>query len=485
VLDRSATELLAGRLTAADPKEILYALDLFRMGRQQAAHPGVRGLLSHPAHEVRQKAVTILSEAGDTAVVPQVEQLLQDPHLGVRTEALLYLARHAHVDPLTRIESLGNFPDFSVRSAVVAFLARPGEAQNIDVARLILDAMVQEHGLEGRRTRLEAARLLGFLPDHFAHQHLWLLYDEDMEVVRETLRAVTRYHKRWFVPRLLELLGDPALCSAAADALSNYGEDLLPALISQLSDTNVPAEARRQVPGVLARLGCPEAARALNEAVLESDASLRLRIISALNKLYQTHPELERDRQMLETILAAEILGHYRSYQILGTLGDGFAEADDSVAKALHDSMGQEIERIFRLLSLLHPGVDLHSAYYGVQSENPVVHDNALEFLDNVLQPHLRKMLVPLVDSTVTVAERVRLASRLVGAEVESPEQAVAALIRSDDPWLKSCGAYAVGTLGLRSLEPDLDECLNHPDPLLRETARQAKLRLAALAPAG
>jgi AAA family ATP:ADP antiporter len=151
------------------------------------------------------------------------------------------------------------------------------------------------------------------------------------------------------------------------------------------------------------------------------------------------------------------------------------------MAKALRESMRQEIERIFRLLSLLHPGVDLHSAYYGVQSENPIVHDNALEFLDNVLQPHLRKVLVPLVDSTVTVGERVRLAGQVVGTDMGSREQAVAALVRSDDPWLKSCGAYAVGTLGLRSLEAEIDRCLEHPDPLLRETARQAKLRLAAL----
>jgi len=47
---------------------------------------------------------------------------------------------------------------------------------------------------------------------------------------------------------------------------------------------------------------------------------------------------------------------------------------------------------------------------------------------------------------------------------------------------LKSCGAYAIGSLGIRSLEDQLDRCLNESDPLLRETARAAKLRLEALA---
>src|SRR5258707_12901982 len=91
-------------------------------------------------------------------------------------------------------------------------------------------------------------------------------------------------------------------------------------------------------------------------------------------------------------------------------------------------------------------------------------------------------MLVPLLDSKVTVAERAQIALRLVRVKIENQEQAVAELVASDDPWLKSCGAYAIGTLGMISLQTELDKCLEHPDPLLRETARAAKLRLGTAA---
>jgi hypothetical protein len=150
------------------------------------------------------------------------------------------------------------------------------------------------------------------------------------------------------------------------------------------------------------------------------------------------------------------------------------------VMRAPRVSMEQEVERIFRLLGLLYPRYDLHSAYVGLRSSDPVVHDNALEFLDNILRPQLWSVLVPLLDLGVSVSERIRLANLLVGAKVETREQAVAALLSSEEPWLKSCGVYAVGMLGLRQLEPELDRCLEHADPLLRESARQAKLRLAA-----
>jgi hypothetical protein len=170
-------------------------------------------------------------------------------------------------------------------------------------------------------------------------------------------------------------------------------------------------------------------------------------------------------------------MGHYRSYQILESLHE-HGKIDEPVLRALGESIRQELERIFRLLGLLYPRLDLHSAYFGLQSTNPTVYDNALEFLENVLKSQLRGMLVPLLDGKVSLKDRAVIAERFVRAKVENREQAVAELVASDDPWLKSCGAYAIGTLGLLTLEGELNRCLEHTDPLLRETARAAKVRL-------
>jgi ATP:ADP antiporter, AAA family len=477
VLDRSTTELVVDRLQATDPQEIVYALSLLEMGRRQATHPAVRGLLEHPSPWVRQRAIALLNRAGDTTVRARVEELLRDPHLEVRTEALLYLAVHTHLDPLTCIEGLGDFADFSIRAALVTFLAHPGPAQNLPAAELVFSRMVAEAGPEGRRVRLEAARLLGHLPDAFPQQVQQLLNDADIEVAREAIQAVGQRRFRRFVFVLLDRLEEPALTEAVGEALASFGDSVLGSLRDHLTDPAVPIETRREIPKVLGRIGNLEAARALHEVLLEPDTQLRFRTIQALNKIHQAHPDVERDTNVIETVLAAEILGHYRSYQILGTLGEVLPE-DDHLVNVPRESMEQEMERIFRLLGLLYPRHDLHSAYFGVQSKDPTVHDNALEFLDNILRPQLRTLLVPLLDSAVSVHERVRLAHRMVGARLEGREEAAAALLLSEEPWLKSCGAYAVGVFGLRSLEGELDRCLEHADPLLRETARQAKLRL-------
>jgi AAA family ATP:ADP antiporter len=437
----------------------------------------VRGLLDHPSAGVRQRAIALLNRAGDTTVRAKVEALLRDPHLEVRTEALLYLALHTHLDPLACIERLGDFADFSIRAALVTYLAHPGPAQNLPAAELLFAKMATDGGPQGRRVRLEAARLVGRLPDALPQQVQQLLSDVDPAVAREAIQGVSQQRLRRFVFILLDRLAEPALTETVTEALASFGDSVVGSLRDHLTDPAVRIETRREIPKVLGRIGTPEAARALHEALLEADTQLRFRTIQALNKIHEAHPDVERDTRMIETVLAAEILGHYRSYQILSTLGEALPEGDNLV-NIPRESMEQEMERIFRLLGLLYPRHDLHSAYFGVQSKDPTVHDNALEFLDNILRPQLRSVLVPLLDSAVSVEERVRLAHRMVGAKVESREEAAAALLLSDEPWLKSCGAYAVGMFGLRALEPELDRCLEHADPLLRETARQAKLRL-------
>lgn len=480
-LDRSTVDLLAQKITVSDPAEILYALSLFEVERHRAAHPVIQSLLTHPAPEVRQKAISILSAVDDQSVLPSIELLLKDPDQNVRTEAVLYLVYHANVDPLTLLARLGDYADFSVRSAVAAYLARPGEAQSLDTARQILTDMSREPGEAGQRTRLEVARLLGDLPDVFDPLLDTLLQDSSPLVVREAIRSAGALGKFSLAPALLALLCNPDLCPDASQSLAKLGDPVVPVLGANLADPVLPMELRRAIPPILVSIATPASARLLSDNLLERDTSLRFQIISSLNKIHGQHPEITLDAQLLETVLAAEIMGHYRSYQILEAFRHP-GNADERILRALAESIQQELERIFRLLGLLYPRLDLHSVYFGLHSKDVAVYDSALEFLENVLRSQLRALLVPLLDGKVSSKEKAAIAERLVRAKVENRDQAVAELVASADPWLKSCGAYAIGTFGIKSLEVELKPCLEHPDPLLRETARAAKLRLDALA---
>jgi len=478
-LDRSATSALGAALGATDASEVRYALDLLEAQRiDEDLLPNLRHLLAHGEPDIRRRALLVLAAAKDRTIGASAVEMLRDPDLSVRTEALLYVTREMGVDPLSQLQELGDFEGSSIRAAMAAFLASPGPSQNLEAARTMLDVMVLSSGPAGVPDRVQAARVLAVAPDMFPDLLVRLIADEDPQVALQAISAGAPAARGDLIEPFMQALRRPELADEAARALAQYRNAIVPELERRLHDADTPVEIRRELPAVLVRIGTPLAQQVLIEGLLQVDVQLRYRIVASLNKLQDVHPDLRVDREVVELLIAAEIAGHYRSYQVLGPLRAQLRE-DDPILQTLHRSMEQELERIFRLMALLFRGSALHDAYVGLRSTNSALRANALEFLDNVLQPDLRKVLVPLLDGQVTVEERIAIADRLVGAPVESAEEAVATLLASGDAWLRSCAVYAVGALQLHGLAGEVRRYKSASDPALRKGVQAALERLA------
>ena len=476
-IEKSAAEALRAKLAGGDASEVRYALGLLEVQQTRSWQPALRTLLQHPEGDIRRRALSLLRAAGDREIGAKAVELLRDRDLGVRTEALLYLTREMHVDPLSQIQQLGDFEDFSIRAGMAAFLASPGPGQNPVAARALLEAMVGAAGPEGARERAEAARLMALVPDSFLDLLATLIRDEDEHVAREAIRSATTRTRDDLVEPLIAALDRSELVDEAAGALARYGNHIIPDIERHLRDDRTSQEIRHELPAVLVRIGTAQAEQSLIGSLLQADVTLRHRVIASLNKLRTLHPEVHLDPSTINLLLAAEIAGHYRSYQVLGPLKDRLKD-EDPVLQAMRHAMDQELDRIFRLMALLLPFVGLHDAYVGLRSSDELVRANSLELLDNVLDPELRQLLVPLLDAQVSTDERIAMANRLVGAPLDTAEQAVETLLSSEDPWLRSSAIYAVGALQLRSLEGELTRFDNDADPVLKQSVRAARRRL-------
>jgi len=432
----SAHETIAATLASDDPDAVRAVLASLRRVRTPRAYPGLYPLLRHHAGDVRRDALAILAEAGDRTATSTAEVMLHDRDLAVRTQALLYLARDGGFDPLRSIQDLGDFEGYSIRATMVAFLAAPGRAHNEEAAYVLLEQMA---GSTEAGDRAEAGRVLSVLDDPPASILTALIGDPDLDVARQAIRAAQARRVGGCVDALLAALARPEVADEAVAALAGFGQPVVSLLEDALADTTLPLDSRRELPAVLVRIGTPDAGRALVAGLLDTDAPLRQRVIASLNKLKQAHPQVDVDLTAVELLLAAEIAGHYRSYQVLLQL-----RHDDTVASALRQSMDQEVERIFRLIALLSPAHSVHDAYVGARSENQLIRANALEYLDHVLKPELRAVLLPLIDSYVTDAQRAALGEKLLGAPQPSTDEAVATLLSSGDPWLRSRAELAL-----------------------------------------
>jgi len=486
VLDSTTTEVLAESLKRGQEQQLLYGLSLFEIGREPGRHPVLRGLLEHASPAVRQRALRLLGDAGDQKILPQVEKMLKDESPEVRTEALHYLALHAGRDPLSLLEADSDFTDYSLAGSVAAYLARTRQPDNLATAQAILQGMLSRTGPDAPRSRVEAARALGAIPaaSELHSDLLTLLRDEEIEVQEQALLSAGKIGGRQFLPLVIEKLAEQRLRGAARAALAEYGERAVGTLRDYLNDEAVSLPVRKQIPNVLARIATPEAAAALAESLVQPDAGLRFDLLKALNKLRRRDPGLMPADADFADLLNLELMGYYRSVQILEAFEphasnwlDGHPSSS-VLTRALGERMEYEFERIFRLLALLYPPRDIYNAYVGVKSGRAQLRANALEVLEHLLKPEHYRMLSYVLDPEITASDRLSFARRFCRVGVNSKAEALRILLRCEDRWLCACSLHAIGELGLAELCEDVRQLAHAGDSLLEETWRWTSARL-------
>jgi ATP:ADP antiporter, AAA family len=488
VLDSTTTEVLAMSLERGGEQEVLYGLSLLEVGREPGWHPALRGLLDHASPAVRQRALSLLSDAGDVKIQPKVEKMLGDESPEVRAEALHYLVVHTGRDPLTLMSAESEWPEYIVQGSVVTYLERTGEADNLAAGEVIFESMLSAPGPDGARSRAEAARVLGVIPPDREIQSslLRLIRDGDPAVQEQAVLAAGKTQNRDALHLVIEKLGDPHLLGAARAALAEYGERALGTLQDHLNDATVSISTRKQIPGVLARIATQQAAAVLANSLLQNDPGLRFDLLKALNKLRSLEPGMVPPNEEFEDMLNAELMGYYRSFQILAAFdpqGSTLRAAQDQeplLTRALRERMDRELERIFRLLGLLYPPRDIHNAYAGLVSGQPRIRSNAMEVLEHLVRSDLYRTLVCALDPDVNLKEKLQFAQRLCHTSVESKVEALRIVLHSEDRWLRACALHAVGELQLAELLEDLRHVPHKGDPLLEETWNWASTRLEA-----
>ncbi len=494
VLDLSTIEVLGQALEHGSEQQLLYGMSLFEMSGQPGWHPVLRQLLEHRSPTVRLSALRLLNHAGDPAILLQAEKLLVDENLEVRAEALHYLVVHAGRDPLSLLGEEHDFPPHVLQGAIVAYLACNGESDYSQATGLILRSMLEGSGPDAVLARREAARTLGAIsPPSVLHDRLQeLLSDEDAEVVEQALLSAGRIRLIALLPAVIAKLGEARASAAARAALIMYGESAIGALRSDLNDPGVALTIRKRIAQTLARIPTADSADALARSLVQSDPGLRYDVLKALNQLRERDPALLPADVDYTDMLNAELMGYLRSLQVMAAYdspwkphGAELSRGGERLLKrAFLEQMDHELERIFRLLALVYPPRDIHNAFVGLISARPQLQANALEMLEQLLQPELYRRLANVLDPEIDPGQRLDFARQVCRADVSSKVEALRVLLYSEDSWIRACALYAVGSLQLEELAPEIDTMPCSGDALLVETRNWTTQRLVPRATA-
>jgi ATP/ADP translocase len=442
VEDAETIALLEQTAAGGNARQAAYALSLLGQAAGYDLQPQFAKLVLSPHEEVRAKVFELARVAGIPDYIERALEDIRKPGVTVSPAAVTYVLA-VSPDRLELARQWFENPNLTIAAAALA-AAGPELITPEWVNQAAADASPERRAL--------AARALGLAGDQGTDALHRLLGDADASVVATACHAAGVLCNRAYVHPLVLRLPNPHLRGDAIAALAAYGPRICGSLADILDDKTLPVNVRRFVPRVLKQIPHQRSVDVLMKATIHPDFQIRDAALKALNRLRVSSPKLEFDGRFMTPQIMTEARSYFELHAEMAALartnGNGPQPVTRLLTRSLEERQGKILDRLFRMLALQYPPNEIYSAYLAVSRRRPEEVTAALEFLDNVVDREVKKILIPLLDSPSHLAQRGK---ELFGVEARSVESAIRELIQSGDPWLAPCAQAAAAELNLRT----------------------------------
>ena len=482
--DLSTVETLVAELAHPDERRVLYAIDVLEsLDKRRLVTPL---LLYHESAAVRARALGALGAASADVArrwAPAVERLFSDPSPAVRMAAVRALSVIRREDAPAVGRALVGDPDPRIAATAALVLSGSGEVDDQRAAARVFAALGADASAGAAAVRRELAAAVRQV-DHGRSRELLetLLRDPDPAVADEamrTIRALKTTDGR-YAPALISFLGDRRRKGAARETLVGWGEPVVDRLKQVLDDPGEDVWVRRHVPATLARIPCQASMDAVMALLGADDDFLRFKALSAAEKLRREHPALAFDPVPVERLALAEGRVVCRRLDQRHALFErGGLPKNAVLAQALGEKMDRAVDRIYRLLSLIHGWDDVAAARWAIERGDDRARAGALEYLDNVLAGPLRGALLPVLEP-LPVDEKLGHARAILKTGPRDAEATLAELFDDDDPVLAASAVHLAGEQSVWTLRGPVERVLAARDTADAHVVEAASWTLAA-----
>ena len=498
--DVSVFESLVKMFKSDNERHILYVLQMIEELKNEKFIPYLKKLLDHSSGEIKVNVLKNLIKY-DTNLSGDVLELIDDQNFDVKVEAIRYMNRLSDKNGKFLQETLYH-SDYKIRSAALLVAAKEyRENENFkdkysfrkifeDFLKGCYDKAVDEN--EKKFMRINFANVIGTAQNIELYAFLQdLLNDQSPDVIQAAIINAGATRDPMFLPILIRHLNTNFVRKNAREALAQFNEDIIDILEEYLINTDVEYRIRIGISKVLSLIGSQKSVNLLLKRLDLSSLMLRTEIIRALNNLRAEFSFLKFDNQIIEKILIKEtekyfkILAILRNKDVLAKPAENDqneissysgTQAYQLLIRALEERLDNNLERIFRLLGLHYPPADMYNAYRGVVSQRANLRANAIEFLDNVLDKRLQRMIIPIIEQSSESLENI--AHKYAEIKPESKDEIFQAILEEDDNWLKVCTLYFMAETGYSEPAWLIKKIAADPDQITRETAKYALQRL-------
>jgi hypothetical protein len=192
------------------------------------------------------------------------------------------------------------------------------------------------------------------------------------------------------------------------------------------------------------------------------------------------NPDLALDAKIVDELTRNTVRTTYRLLAWRMALENGKAvdarrdtPTLELLVRLLRDKETHAIERLFRLLGLTHPTLEVATMYRGLKSRRPDVRASSRELLEHLLEQPVRGAVLGLIDDGPDVL-RLQAAGPFHDQTLPSYEHVLAELLDVAGEALRSIAVYHIGELGLTELRQNLESLDSGHHAVLDRITRRA-----------
>lgn len=478
VSDRATITMLEQTARGNLPRQAAYALELLSEAPGYSTEMLASELVSSAHVEVRAKVYEVSRKANYPALLDAALAEIRNARTADRNMAARAAVQYAievTPDPIDLSRRLLEHRNPEIPASVLDALATKPELAHEIVDRDWLQAASSDSSPSRRAL---AAQAIGIRGDSGTEALFPLLSDRETTVRAQAIRTVGALKNREYLTPVVRSLASPRLRGVAIDALVEFGPRIIGTLSDLLEDETAALNIRRYIPRVLQRIPDQRSVDVLVRTLPVKDLALRATILKALNKLRDTNPDLDFHAKMSTEQILEEAKYYFELHASLAPLRAYKTPptATALLVRTLEDRLRITLERLFRLLGLRYPQRQIYAAYLAINKRTGEDFTAAVDFLDNVLERELKKVLLPLLDEDIVLAQHGRDLFRI---ETKDVRGALQSMMRSNDPWLAACAIAATVELNIRDLTEEIRVAATSCGPEVADVARAAEAGLA------
>ncbi|MEQ9424730.1 MAG: HEAT repeat domain-containing protein [Cyclobacteriaceae bacterium] len=429
--------------------QIIYMLKKVRELEERRLYPDVVTLLKHPSAEVIAEALQTLYFYKDQNAIEAVKPLTRHTDDQVRIEAFEYLIEHSPTDLNKLIEQFLNDPDPEVKGAALVSLATETR-DNPELRNLFnLGERIQAEidRLNNLHEDAETIKLMSLLLQAAGKSNISFFHGFIQSKINATNEAIANQAitaagaslNRIFVDDILQKLTADSHTKTAQKALSNYGPSIIDDIEDKLEGNGLTEDTLAETPFVVGLIDSQKSVDFLFQLLDHQSIAIRINALRALNSLRINYPHhnfhkskvldkiVEEARIYQDTLVA--LYAQKSIAETAETKNEQVVTARNSLISLLERRLDGNIERIFRLLGLRYPPTDILGAWDGIQSNKPDLRENAVEFMENVLEPNIKQMIIPIIETALlehVTEDAVKSLDKKVPSEFECIEMLMA-----------------------------------------------------------